>query len=104
MRCDSTCGWNGTWLGMLYKHFGNNKLSLEGGRGMSTKRKGDKFLVDLMEADEVEMMREGCRAAEIWRVSERRSLDGTSLRETVEPNGALSGEAGGQRQGWQAMG
>ena len=39
-------------------------------------REGDKFLVDLVEADEVEMAREGCRAAEVWRVSELRSLDG----------------------------
>ena len=32
-RCESTFGWNGTWLGMLYKHFNNSGLSLEGGRG-----------------------------------------------------------------------
>ena len=56
---------------------------------MPTLRKGDKFLVDLVEADEVEMVREGCRAAEVWRVSELRSLDGTELREAVKPNGAL---------------
>ena len=74
---------------MLYRHFSNSKLSLEGGRGMPTLRKGDKFLVDLVEADEVEMVREGCRAAEVWRVNELRSLDETSLREAVEPNGAL---------------
>ena len=36
---------------------------------MPTLRKGDKFLVDLVKADEVEMVREGCRAAEVWRVS-----------------------------------
>ena len=83
-RCESTCGWNGTWLGMLYRHFSNNRLSLP-----PTLRKGDKFLVDLVETDEVEMVREGCKAAEVWWVSELRSLDGTSLREAVEPNGAL---------------
>ena len=59
----STCGWNGTWLGMLYKHFSNSRLSLVGGRGMPSLREGDTFLVDLVEADEVEMGREGCRAA-----------------------------------------
>ena len=32
-RCESTCGWNGTWLGMLYRHFSNSRLSLAGGRG-----------------------------------------------------------------------
>ncbi len=56
---------------------------------MPTLREGDKFLVDLVEADEVEMVREGCRAAEVWRVSELRGLDGTRLREAVKPNGAL---------------
>ena len=40
------------------------------------------------------------RAAEVWRVSELRSLDGASLREAVEPSGALErlvgrGKAGG---------
>ena len=78
-RCESTCGWNCTWLGMLYRHFSNSRLSLEGGRGMPALREGDRFLVDLVEAYEVEMMREGCRAAEVWRVSELRSLDGTRL-------------------------
>ena len=58
---------------------------------MPTLREGDKFLVDLVEADEVEMVREGCRAAEVWRVSELRGLGGTRLimREAVKPNGAL---------------
>ena len=27
-RCKSTCGWNGTWLGMLYRKFSNSRLSL----------------------------------------------------------------------------
>ena len=88
-RCESTCGWNGTWLGMLYRHLSNSRLTLEGGRGMPTLREGDRFLVDLVEADEVEMVREGCRAAEVWRVSELRSLDGIKPREAVKPNGAL---------------
>ena len=29
---------------------------------------GGRFLVGLVEADEVEMMREDCRAAEVWRI------------------------------------
>jgi hypothetical protein len=74
---------------MLYRYFSNSRLSLEGGRGMPTLREGDRFLVDLVEADGVEMVREGCRAAEVWRVSELRSLDGAGLREAVEPDGAL---------------
>jgi hypothetical protein len=78
-RCASTCGWNSTWPRILYRHFSNSRLSLEGGRGMSTLREADRFLVDLVEVDEVEMVREGCRAAEVWRVSELRSLDGHVL-------------------------
>ena len=88
-RCASTCGWNGTWLGMLYKHFSNSRLSLEGGRWMPTLREGNIFFVDLVEADDVEMVKESCRAAEVWRVSELRSLDGTRLREAAKPIGAL---------------
>ena len=88
-RCESTCGWNGTWLGMLYKHFSNSRLSLEGGRGMPALREGDRFLVDLVETDEMEMAREGCTAAEVWRVSELGGLDGTRLREAAAPGGAL---------------
>ena len=58
-RCGSTCGWNGTWLGMLCRHLSNSRLSLEGGRGMPMLGEGDRFLVDLVEADEVEMHGEG---------------------------------------------
>ena len=47
------------------------------------------YLVDLVEADEVEMVREGCRAAEVWRVNELRRLGGAGLREAVESGGAL---------------
>ena len=66
-RCEGTCRWDGTWLGVLYKlrHFSNIRLLLEGGRGMPVLRKGDMFLVGLVEADEVEMVREGCGAAEV---------------------------------------
>lgn len=81
--CPSTCGWNGTWLGTLYRKFSNSRLSLEGGRGMPELRKGDKFLVDLVDGEEVEMMREGCRSAGVWRVSELRQLDGTGIREAA---------------------
>ena len=56
---------------------------------MPVLREGDRFLSDLVEADPVEMMREGRRAAEVWRVSELRSLDGTRLREATAPSGAL---------------
>ena len=33
-RCESTCGWNGTCLGVLYRHFSNSRLTLGGGKGM----------------------------------------------------------------------
>ena len=39
-RCESTCDWNGTWLGMLYMHFSNIRLSLEGDKGVPTLREG----------------------------------------------------------------
>jgi hypothetical protein len=74
---------------MLYKYLSNSRLSLEGGRGIPALREGDRFLVDLVEADEVEMVREGCRAAEVWRVSELRGLDGARLREAAASGGAL---------------
>ena len=90
-RCESTCGWNDTWLRILYicMHFSNSRLLLEGGRGRPALREGDRFLVDLVEADEVEMVRGGFRAAEVWGVNELRGLDGTSLREAAAPGGAL---------------
>ena len=52
-------------------------------------REEDKFLVDIVEADEVDSMREGCRAAGVWRVSEVRRLDGAELREATQSVGAL---------------
>ena len=52
LRCASTCEWNGTWLGVLYRHFSNSRLSLEGGRGMPLLREEDKFLVDTVEPEE----------------------------------------------------
>ena len=103
-RCEGTCGWDGTWLGVLYRHFSNSRLSLEGGRGMPKLREGDRLLVDLVEADEVEMVREGCRAAEVWRVSELRSLDAWCKAEGGSEAWWCTGEAGGQRQCWQGMG
>ena len=42
-------------LGVLYRHFSNSRLSLEGDRGMPVLSEGDRFLVDLVEADEVEI-------------------------------------------------
>ena len=63
LRCESTCGWNGTWLGVLYRHLSNSRLSLEGGRGMPLLREEDRFLVDIVDTEEVDMVREGCRAA-----------------------------------------
>ena len=45
--------------------------------------------MDIVEAEEVDMMREGCRAAGVWRVSEVRGLDGAELREAVQSGGAL---------------
>ena len=39
-RCEGTCGWKGTWLGVLYRHFNNSRLTLEGGRGRHVHTKG----------------------------------------------------------------
>ena len=99
LRCASTYGWNGTWLGVLYKHFGNSRLSPEGGRGVPLLREEDKFLADIVEVDEVGMVREGCSAAGIWRVSEVRELDGAELTESVQSGGALERLAGKGKAG-----
>ena len=74
--------------GVLYRHFNNSRLSLEGGRGMPRLREEDKFLVEIVEAEEMDMLREGCRAAGVWRVSEVRRLDGVELREAMQSGGA----------------
>ena len=55
---------------------------------MPTLGEGDRFLVDLVKVDEAEMVREGCGAAEVWRVSGLRSLDGAGLRGAAGPGGA----------------
>ena len=47
LRCASTCWWNGTWFGVLYRHFSNNGLSLAGGRGVPLLGEEDRFLVDI---------------------------------------------------------
>ena len=76
---------------------------MEASRGMPTLREGIGLFVDLVEAGGVEMVREGCRAAEVWMVSEMRNLDGAGLREAVEPGGALEkagkGKAGKGKAG-----
>ena len=58
---------------------------------MPTLREGDRFLVGLVEADEVAGDgKGGCKVAEMWVVSELGSLGGAGLREAaVEPGGAL---------------
>ena len=68
-------------------------------------REGDRFLVDLVDADEVEIVREGGRAAKVWRVSELRGLDGTRLREATAPGGALERLVGKGKTGktWGEM-
>ena len=52
-------------------------------------REEDRFLVDIVDIEEVDMVREGCRAAGVWRVSEVRGLDGVELREAAQSGGAL---------------
>ena len=53
----------------------------------------------------MEMVREGCRAAEVWRVSELRRLGGAGLREAVESSGALEGLVGKGKVGktWEEV-
>ena len=94
-RCRTTCGWNGTWAGMLYGWLSGSRVSLRGGKARPRLREGDQFLVDIVEADEVELVREGCRAAEVWRVSELRGGDGKTLREAIKEGGALERLVGG---------
>jgi hypothetical protein len=67
------------------------QASLEGDIGMPLLREEDKFLVDIVDPEEVDMVREGCRAAGVWRVSEVRGLDGAEPREAAQSGGALKG-------------
>ena len=52
-------------------------------------REQDRFQVDMVGADRVGVVREGCRAADVWRVSELRGLDGAGMREAAGPGGVL---------------
>ena len=71
------------WRPGLREHFIRRRLSLEGGRGVPLLREQDRFLVDIVDAEEVDIVREGCRAAGVWRVSEVRGLGGAELREAA---------------------
>ena len=62
-------------------------------------REEHKFLVDIVDPEEVDMVREGCRAAGVWRVSEVRGLDGVELREAVQSGGALERRVGRGKAG-----
>ena len=62
-------------------------------------REEDKFLVDIVDHEEVDMVREGCRAAGVWRVSEVRGLDGAELREVAQSGGALERLVGRGKSG-----
>ena len=86
---------------MLYRHFSNSRLSLSGGRGKPLLREGDAFLVDIVEEGEVEMVREGCRAAEVWRVSELRGLDGLGFSRAAQLGGSLERLVGKGKVGSQ---
>ena len=66
--------------GVLYGHFSNSRLSLKKKAGVPLLREEGKFWVDIVDAEEVDIVREGCRAAGVWRVSEIRGLDGADLR------------------------
>ena len=88
-------------MGMLYRYFSNSRLSLAGGRGKPLLREGDAFLVDVVEEGEVEMVREGCRAAEVWRVSELRGLDGLGFSRAAQVGGSLERLVGKGSKGSQ---
>ena len=94
-------GWGvvGTWLGMVYDFLSNSDFSLVGGRGRPLLREGDAFLIDLVEEDEREMMREGCNAAEVWRVSEVRGLNQMHIREAAMAGGSMEKLAGKGKAG-----
>ena len=64
-----------------------------------TRVSGLRLLVDIVDLEEVDMVREVCRAAGVWRASEVRGLDGAEPREAVQSGVALErlvgrGEAG----------
>lgn len=74
--CRTSCGWNGTWVGLIYWTLCNTKLRVTGGLGMPKLRDGDRCLTDLCGPEEREVVRRGCLANEKWRLSEVLMLDG----------------------------
>ena len=57
-----------------------------------------KFLVDIVDPEEVDMVREGCKATGVWRVSEVQGLDGDEIREAAQSGGALERLVGRGKQ------
>ena len=70
---------------------------------MSRLREEDTFLVNIVEAEEVDMMREGCKAARVWSMSEVRGRDGVELREAIQSGGALQRLVGQGKQAPSGM-
>ena len=92
--CRTSCGWSGTWVGMLYMMMGDLGMRITGGEGMPKLREGDRCLVDMATDDERDMVRVGCLATEIWRYSEALRLDGHSMSRQLELGGSAEKTAG----------
>ena len=98
--CKTSCGWSGTWIGMLYMALGDLEVKIEGGEGMPKRRRGDKCLVDMAELDERDMVRMGCMASEIWRCSEALQMDGRTLSRALDKGGSAEKTAGRKWCDW----
>ena len=92
--CKTSCGWSGTWVGMVYMMLGDAGMQITGGNGMPLLREGDRCLVDMADDGDRDMVRAGCLATEVWRCSEALRLDGQSLARHMEPNGGTERTAG----------
>ena len=98
--CKTSCGWSGTWVGMVYMTLGDLGMQITGGEGMPKLRVGDRCLVDLAMDDERDMVRIGCLATEVWRCSEALQLDGHTLSRQFDPGGSAEKTAGKEWCRW----
>ena len=54
--CRTSCGWNGSWVGMVHRSMGDLGISIQGGLGLPKLREGDRCLVDLADEKQREVV------------------------------------------------
>jgi hypothetical protein len=98
--CWSSCGWSGTWVGMLYHTLSKYGIQVKGGLGLPEIRIGDKNLVDEAVVEDKDMVREGCRRAGVWRTGEVLELEGMGMRRAFRKGGPMEKAAGREWVKW----